>query len=370
MLIRRRVGAMSVIAGSLLLAGVVSAAPCDWPAWQQFKRDYISEDGRVIDRSDARLITTSEGQSYAMFFALVADDKAAFAQLLRWTQNNLAQGALDKQLPAWLWGRNPAQQWTALDDNSAADADLWLAWDLLEAGRLWRNAAYRQLGEQLLARIAREEIVRIDGLGPMLLPGKRGFSHENAWRLNPSYLPLMVLARLTRYPGPWTVLRTSALRLLIASAPHGLAPDWVAWRRQGGLHISEPDGSYNAIRVYLWAGMLSADDPARAPLIRHFAPMAHLTAQRGVPPERVDVLHGRAQNDGPPGFSAALLPFLREGPLKTAQRQRVSAHFPQPDAYYGTVLTLFGEGWDQRRFRFSRQGELLRPAEGTCVTAP
>ena len=78
-------------------------------AWEQFKKDYISQEGRVIDPSDARKITTSEGQSYGMFFALAANDRAAFDNLLDWTQNNLAQGSLKEHLPAWLWGEEREQ---------------------------------------------------------------------------------------------------------------------------------------------------------------------------------------------------------------------------------------------------------------------
>ena len=76
----------------LLLAAFSVQAACTWPAWEQFKKDYISQEGRVIDPSDARKITTSEGQSYGMFFALAANDRAAFDNILDWTQNNLAQG--------------------------------------------------------------------------------------------------------------------------------------------------------------------------------------------------------------------------------------------------------------------------------------
>ncbi|MFR3636216.1 MAG: glycosyl hydrolase family 8, partial [Sutterella sp.] len=39
-------------------------APTDtWPAWKEFRESALDA-GRVIDRSDERLITTSEGQSY------------------------------------------------------------------------------------------------------------------------------------------------------------------------------------------------------------------------------------------------------------------------------------------------------------------
>lgn len=52
----------------VMLTAINAQAACSWPAWEQFKKDYISQQGRVIDPGDARKITTSEGQSYAMFF--------------------------------------------------------------------------------------------------------------------------------------------------------------------------------------------------------------------------------------------------------------------------------------------------------------
>lgn len=69
----------SGIVTMLLLAAFSVQAACTWPAWEQFKKDYISQEGRVIDPSDARKITTSEGQSYGMFFALAANDRVAAA---------------------------------------------------------------------------------------------------------------------------------------------------------------------------------------------------------------------------------------------------------------------------------------------------
>jgi endoglucanase len=89
----------------------------------------------------------------------------AFAQLLRWTGNNLAEGDLARHLPAWLWGRNEQQQWQVLDANNASDADLWIAYSLLEAGRLWQQPAYTQLGQRLLWRIAAQTVRKLPGLG-------------------------------------------------------------------------------------------------------------------------------------------------------------------------------------------------------------
>lgn len=46
-----------VLALSLAM-GMMSAAQADWPMWQQFKAVGM-EDGRVVDYSDTRAVTTS-----------------------------------------------------------------------------------------------------------------------------------------------------------------------------------------------------------------------------------------------------------------------------------------------------------------------
>lgn len=121
--------------------------------------------------------------------------------------------------------------------------------------------------------------------------------------------------------------------------------------------------------VYLWAGMMHDGDPQKARLLARFKPMATLTMKNGVPPEKVDVVSGNAQGTGPVGFSAALLPFLQNRDAQAVQRQRVADHFPGSDAYYNYVLTLFGQGWDQHRFRFTVKGELLPDWGQECVSS-
>ena len=74
-------------------------APAPWPLWSRYASRFIAWDGRVIDFS-AQDHTTSEGQAYALFFALVAGDRTRFDRLLRWTDDNLAGGALGDRLPA------------------------------------------------------------------------------------------------------------------------------------------------------------------------------------------------------------------------------------------------------------------------------
>src|SRR5512140_2824396 len=121
------------------IAVVSPASGCaavSWPTWTRYVQAFVADDGRVIDHGDHDR-TTSEGQAYALFFALVANDRPLFERLLRWTGDNLADGRLAERLPAWSWGQRRDGSWGALDANSASDADLWTAYALLEGGRLW-----------------------------------------------------------------------------------------------------------------------------------------------------------------------------------------------------------------------------------------
>ena len=354
--------------------------PSGWARWARFKQDFMSDDGRVIDVGSSDERTVSEGQSYALFFALVADDRPVFDKVLQWTENNLAQGDLTKHLPAWLWGHGPDGRWGVLDANSASDADLWIAYALLEAGAHWQERSYTARGVRVAQQAFDAETAALPGLGPTLLPGPFGFHpSEDEWRVNPSYVPLQVLrglaARLSDDPRPGRLLDTSK-RMLLESAPKGFAPDWAAYRagQFGTDSQTRGVGSYDAIRVYLWAGMLDAHDPDAAALLTHFAPFADLIAARGAPPETVDTATGEpGANAGNAGFSAAVLPFLiARGAVALADTQagRIDALERQtPSGYFSNVLALFGLGWRDGRYRFAPDGTLVPRWSRACAVA-
>ena len=238
---------------SLMLVDAVNvdgAGPTWPPLYQSYTRAFLDNQIRVIDR-DSGDRTTSEGQAYAMFFALVANDRSRFDGLLRWAELNLAAGDLTAQLPAWLWGHDSNDRWGVLDGNAAADADVWMAYVLLEAGRAWNDQRYTAIGRSLAKRIANEEVADIGGIGPVLMPAPKGFRQDDAIRLNASYLPLQVFVVLGHLShGPWERIAQRIPTLVSASAPHGFATDWVDFAPGRGFSASDT-GSYDAIRVYL-----------------------------------------------------------------------------------------------------------------------
>ena len=98
-----RAGALSGLAA--VLPARVLAAPLQcgaWPLWDAFVAKHIQPDGRVVDFLNPDQRSTSEGQSYALFFALVNNDAVLFDKVLGWTRHNLCAGRPDLNLPAWL----------------------------------------------------------------------------------------------------------------------------------------------------------------------------------------------------------------------------------------------------------------------------
>lgn len=352
--------------------------------WQAFVQRHVQPDGRVIDFDTPQQHSTSEGQSYALFFALVHNDRPLFDRVLAWTQANLSGGSLAQRLPAWQWGRLPGGGWGVLDANAASDGDLWIAYALLEAARLWSVPAYRTLGRQLLARVVAEEVAVLDGLGPMLLPWPRAVAQGPNWRLNPSYLPLQQLRRFQQEDpnGPWKAIADNTLRMISATAPQGYSPDWCAWSSDERTFVPDPDkgsmASYDAIRVYLWAGMLPAQDPARAALLASLDGPRRALEATGHLPEYVDTRSGATTGTAPAGFYGACLPYLRALGQDAAvgaalaridTRGGVNPPGTQPLPYYERNLILFGLGWLEGDYAFDRHGQLQPHWKRACPPA-
>jgi endo-1,4-beta-D-glucanase Y len=256
----------------LLLLMVCATGGCKqgpWTLWNAYETRFIDQQGRVFDPQGDQH-STSEGQAYALFFALAGNDRAQFDRVLNWTQANLARNDLTANLPSWLWGKDKDGAWKTLDANSASDADLWMAYTLVEAGRLWNAPLYTTLGKGMMARIAATEVADLPGFGLMLLPGETGFVHQTAltnqpqqpsleaeaepaqhqsgkhkneplplpasqsapaqtFMVNPSYLPPFLFARLASLDpaGPWRQIALNIPRCW-SRAP-ATASQWTGW---------------------------------------------------------------------------------------------------------------------------------------------
>ncbi|BBI99548.1 endoglucanase [Ferrigenium kumadai] len=340
----------------LAQAGPRCAAP--WPLWQEFAKTHIQADGRVMDHG-AGDISTSEGQAYALFFALVAHDRQRFDRILKWTSDNLARGDLRRNLPGWKWGKDEDGAWHVLDPNPASDADLWLAYSLYHAAAVWKQHSYRETASALLKNIAAQEVAVLPNLGSMLLPAPYGFTVDSkSWRLNPSYLPVQLLRYFSTVDkqGAWNEIRRNTLLMIAATSNRGTVPDWVLYDAQKGFQFDAERGkysSYEAIRIYLWWAMLNQQDELFEALRPYVTGTPHLALE--MLPERVDVSDGTASGQAPIGFTAALAPYRF---VLYHQRNRTPTSLGDGAGYYNYVLSLFGYGWLDRRYRFNPDGSL------------
>lgn len=334
--------------------------------WKLFEAQFISKDGRVVSDDDSLSKTYSEGQAYGLFFSLISGDQQAFERILKWTERNLCQGDISKNLPGWLWGKRDDGQWGLIDRNPASDADVWIAYSLIEAGRLWKNRAYTTIGKAVAKLIVQQECVQIPGLGLSLLPGPVGFQKDGKFKLNASYSPLQVLQSLSLHDLAWKEIAHSSMQVIAGSSPRGACADWVWFDGKNFTQDHEGEaqgrGGYNAIRVYLWAGIMHPHNLFYREQLRVLAPMAQLIQERGTPPEFIDPWTMQVQGDGPPGFRSAFLPFLqasRHNAALEVQEQALKQHPVRPTAYYEQCLHFFSASWRRASYAFDPQGQLV-----------
>jgi endoglucanase len=385
-------GTLASLSLAPVMADETACKNADWPLWQTYAARYVQNDGRLLESSVEPNHSTSEGQSYAMVFALIGNDRERFDALWKWTAANMAGADVSHRLPGWLWGQGKDGKWQLQDANSASDSDLWITYALLEAARLWQRPDYREDALRLLKNIETKLVVNLPGLGKMVLPGPEGFVQpDHLWRLNPSYLPLPLLRRLAKEAptGPWKEIAANSVKMVSASSPKGYVADWIGYRAtapQAGLFVVDPIkgelGSYDAIRVYLWAGMTSKSDPLAAPLLARLDGMSSSTASTGIPPEKVQAISGAVEGQGPFGYSAALIPYFQAKgqPWLAEQQQRrteeaLNAALANAEGtsaeplYYNAMLSLFALGWAEKRYQFRDDGTLKLSWETSCVRA-
>jgi len=363
---------------AMLLLGVLPPPPAQpaWPLWARYQEHFIQKDGRVVDY-DRDNLTTSEGQSYAMFFALVANDPSGFDLLYRWTVSNLANGDLQNNLPAWSWGRRPDGTLGVKDSNSASDADLWIAYDLIQGGRLWKRHEYTLAGDALLKQVASKEISHNHAF-PILLPAHDGFEHDGAIVTNASYMPLFLFeaAAKAQPHGPWKAMAASLPTLIQKTTVQGFATDWLKVESDGTIGPtpaldsaeSQAAGSYDAIRVYLWAGLTPSTVSGRDAILKSLYGMGSYMKSHTVPPEFASEGQPAVRGTGPVSFSAALIPFLeavQELDAAHLQEKRLasawSAHtglYGNPPRYYDQNLAMFALGYTEHRYRIQSNGDL------------
>jgi endoglucanase len=279
-------------------------------SWVAYRRQFIQDDGRVIDReADDR--STSEGQAYAMLRAVMINDRDTFSRTLIWAETNLARndqkGRRIDQLWAWKWG-NTGNSWEILDANFASDADIDAVTALILAARRWGCSGYLTLARLKLNDIWKYSTAEVGGKR-YLLPGPAAafWNQPNQLILNPSYFAPYAFRLFAQVDSGhnWMSLVDSSYRSLKASSAISkvkLPSDWLVLNPQTGKYSALPAShqlksvySFDAYRVW-WRIALDAtwyqSPSAKRFLKQNTAHLKQLWQKQQKIPARID-LQGR-----------------------------------------------------------------------------
>lgn len=238
---------------------------CLEDSYEIYKTNFMSQDGRIIDYSRDS-ITTSEGQSYMLLRSLIMNDKPTFDLVFQWTKNNLQR---PDKLFSWSWGKT-GQEYKILDENSASDADVDIAFALILACEKWNQNSYLDESLSIVRAIWDKETRRIDNY-LVLMPGVEQTNSEKI-EINPSYFSPYAFKLFHKYDDlhDWSLLVDSSYHYLAKSSEateSGLFPDWFLIENNRIVleNSTRSDFSYDAIRVFprvLWDYVNTGDKRA------------------------------------------------------------------------------------------------------------
>ncbi len=241
-------------------------------AWDDYKARFVSSDGAVIDSGNSGM-SHSEGQGYALMFALMYGDKTVFDKVLSWSEHNLQ----DPKTGLFYWAYRRDGGDPVADHNNATDGDLFIAWALMRAGAKWRDPAYTKKGESLAQTISSLLVTNFGGF-KVLLPGLNGFLYNDKVFLNPSYYIYPALKDLGAftYMKLWGELASDSKSLMNLNRNFTvpLSPDWIKLMPDGSIITAEQwpaRSSYDAIRVPLYLYWGDPDSPELKPWKDYFA---------------------------------------------------------------------------------------------------
>ena len=253
------------------------AAAAD-PDWETFRQAFVQGEGRVVDTGQAG-ISHSEGQGFAMIFAVHYGDRPSFDRLWQWTKRNLQ--VRDDALLAWKW----ETQGGVTDRNNASDADLLVAWALIRAGDKWRQPEYTAAGKRI-AQDVRAKLLKRVAHGLVLLPGLEGFDRPEGTTINLSYWIFPAFRDLARVdPAPeWDELSKAGITILGYSyfGRWRLPPDWLKLGERVMPGGQPPERfSYDAVRIPIYLLWSRLDSDALIKPYRDF--WGHFAGARDLP---------------------------------------------------------------------------------------
>ena len=244
---------------------------CLKKGYELYKETFMSVDGRIIDYA-RKNITTSEGQSYMMLRSLIMEDKETFDLAWNWTKENLQR---KDKLFSWLWGEDKNGQYKILDENSASDADVDIAFALISAYEQWHDKSYLQEALILITAIWDNETKRV-GEYLVIMPGAEQMKEEKI-EINPSYFSPYAFKLFEKYDEihSWDCLVNASyyyIPKIMEKTSTGLPPDWFIVSKEDLIleNSSRSDFSYDAIRVFarFYLDYAMTEEPRALPVLQ------------------------------------------------------------------------------------------------------
>ncbi|MEO5616553.1 MAG: glycosyl hydrolase family 8 [Candidatus Eisenbacteria bacterium] len=315
-----------------LVAACLALSACAADAdWETFKQRFLEADGRIVDTGQAR-ISHSEGQGFAMLFAVHYADRASFDRMWQWTQRNLQ--VRGDALLAWKW----QPQGGVTDGNNAADGDLLVAWALLRGAEKWSHPEYRAAATRI-AEDVRKKSMRRSTHGLVLLPGQEGFDKAEGLTLNLSYWVYPALTELARAdPAPeWEEVARNGIAILTYSyfGRWRLPPDWLKLGERVAAAGPPPERfGFDAMRIPVYLVWSRRDTDALMKPYRDF--WGHFDGARAVP-AWTNLKDDSVDSQGAAQGVRAIAQMVAEYPRASAARLPA---LDREQSYYSSVLLL------------------------------
>lgn len=240
-----------ILSSSEALCANKSEEYCLKKSYEYYKKEFISPEGRVMDpaRGD---ITTSEGQSYILQRSVAKNDVKTFNHTYDWTKKHLQRR--DK-LFSWIWGQDKNGKYGVLDKNSAADADVNIAFALILAYNRWKDEKYLKEARPIISSIWKNETKNV-GKYRVLMPGFIQ-TRVDKMEINPSYFHPYAFKFFKKYDRwhDWNKVTDSSYYYIMESSKKtktGLPPNWF-FIQNGKIVLEDSkkgDFSYDAIRIF------------------------------------------------------------------------------------------------------------------------
>jgi endo-1,4-beta-D-glucanase Y len=211
----------------MIISFISNLDALDYDLWTNYKKNFISEQGRVIDRFN-KDITHTESLGYGMFFAVSYGDYKTFVLIREWLHQNIEMNKND--LYGWKWGKRENGSWGMLDLNNATDGDMWIAYSLILAYEKWSEEHFLNEAKILIEAIKKHTIIKAGGKN-LLLPSQFGFVKDDHLKLNPSYTIPFIFDKFAIYNHDkiWKSLIFDSIDMFKNSAIGNLKihPDWI-----------------------------------------------------------------------------------------------------------------------------------------------